>query len=46
MREPATDPTAVSTYECYECGTTREAESARGCPDCGGTLRNTATPLE
>ncbi|SFG45834.1 Protein of unknown function [Halopelagius inordinatus] len=41
------DATALSTYECFDCGTVVEAESNPAtCPDCGGELRNRSMPVE
>lgn len=46
MNDPDYDPSAETTYECLNCGTTVKTDTPSGCPDCGGSLRNTALPLE
>lgn len=46
QEDPAYDPDTVHEYECLNCGTVVRAADATECPNCGGTLRNRALPME
>jgi ABC-type ATPase with predicted acetyltransferase domain len=37
---------SLSTYECLECGTRVEAETACACPDCSSEVRNVGVVVE
>ena len=45
--DPDYDPSDETEYECLDCGHTLSARTQPGdCPECDGSLRNRAFPLE